>query len=420
MVNITLPYLSFDDHTAFLRIKQWIIHNQVWKTAFFVHVFTSCICLLAGFTQFSKRLLRATPKTHRYMGWCYVIVILGLSGPSGLIMGIYANGGLISQIAFITLSLLWMFFTFMAFRAALRGEFDMHQKFMIRSFALTLSALTLRAWKWVIVLAFRPQPMDAYMLVAWLGWIPNLLIAEWYISRKWRLALSPKIVKSVFPILISSLLLAIGCNSKPSNQTLDEELVSDSSLVKHVEASPSDTSFVSLMRFSEGFMFDLKYASPNNFLKETVYPCADCLIRKEVADSLIKANSLFIERGFRIKFFDCYRPLSVQKQMWSIFPNSTYVANPATGSIHNRGGAVDITLTNLEGLELDMGTSFDHFGKEAHHDYIQLSDTILANRLLLKSIMESSGFSAISSEWWHYNYHKSKEYPISDFSFDCE
>lgn len=183
MVNITLPYFSFDDQTAFLKIKQWIIHNQIWKTAFYIHVISSCLCLLAGFSQFSKRLLQHYPALHRKIGVLYVSVILLFSGPSGFIMSVYANGGLISQAAFVTLSSLWMLFTYLGFYYAKNGDFISHRKFMIRSFALTLSAITLRAWKLGIVLAFRPPPMDVYMLVAWLGWIPNLLFAEWYIRK---------------------------------------------------------------------------------------------------------------------------------------------------------------------------------------------------------------------------------------------
>ncbi|MBL6445539.1 DUF2306 domain-containing protein [Fulvivirga sp. 29W222] len=186
MINITLPYFAFDDKVAFLKIKQWIIHNEIWKGAFYTHVITSCFCLIAGFTQFSDKLLRSRPKIHRTMGWLYVIVVLLFSGPSGLIMSVYANGGIPSQIAFTTLSILWIFFTYKGFKTAVRGDFSTHRKFMIRSYALTLSALTLRAWKLVIVLAFRPQPMDVYMLVAWLGWVPNLLIAEWYIRNRFK------------------------------------------------------------------------------------------------------------------------------------------------------------------------------------------------------------------------------------------
>lgn len=183
MILITLPYFAFDDHTAFLRIKQSVINNSVWKTAFYVHVLTSCFSIIAGFTQFSKQIQRKNATLHRGIGKMYVVVVLLLSGPSGFVMALYANGGILSQVAFTILSVLWMYCTYKAFDAARNRDFIDHEKFMIRSFALTLSAITLRAWKYILVLTFRPPPMDAYMIVAWLGWVPNLIIAEIIVSR---------------------------------------------------------------------------------------------------------------------------------------------------------------------------------------------------------------------------------------------
>ena len=191
MIRITVPYFAFDDQTAFLRIKQWVINNSVWKTAFYVHVITSCFSIIAGFTQFSKQIQRKNPALHRTMGKMYVVVVLLFSGPSGFIMALYANGGIVSQAAFTILSVLWMYCTFKAFDFARKRNFTEHEKFMIRSFALTLSAITLRAWKYIIVFAFRPAPMDAYMIVAWLGWIPNLVIAEIYINRYIKKRIAP-------------------------------------------------------------------------------------------------------------------------------------------------------------------------------------------------------------------------------------
>ena len=185
-------------------------------------------------------------------------------------------------------------------------------------------------------------------------------------------------------------------------------------------ATVSDTGFVVLNQYASGFAYEMKYATDDNFMKKAVYACDACLLRKEVADALKEANASLQSRGFRIKFYDCYRPLDVQKQMWEIYPKPGYVANPKTGSIHNRGGAVDITLVDAEGQELDMGTGFDHFGKEAHHSYSELPDTVLSNRKLLKEMMEAHGFSSIRTEWWHYNFRAAKSYPLSNFSVECE
>lgn len=181
MVVITVPYFGMEDTTGFLAIKQHVIGNPVWKTAFYTHVFTSCFLLLAGFTQFSSKILKRNKALHRNIGKAYVIVLLFFSGPSGLIMAIYANGGITSQIGFTLVALLWIFFTIRAWQTALQKDFKAHRAFMIRSFALTCSALTLRAWKVLIAFTVHPPPMDLYRVIAWLGWVPNLIFAEWLI-----------------------------------------------------------------------------------------------------------------------------------------------------------------------------------------------------------------------------------------------
>jgi zinc D-Ala-D-Ala dipeptidase len=121
----------------------------------------------------------------------------------------------------------------------------------------------------------------------------------------------------------------------------------------------NDTVFVNLRDYSNDFVYDMKYATNDNFLKTKVYDCPECFLRMKTVKALIEANRKCIKKGCRIKLFDCYRPLDIQKKMWAIVSNPEYVANPAKGSIHNRGGAVDITLVYANGKELDMGTPFD-------------------------------------------------------------
>jgi len=181
----------------------------------------------------------------------------------------------------------------------------------------------------------------------------------------------------------------------------------------------SDTTFVRLADFSEDFVYDLRYATENNFLKAKVYDCAECYTRAKTAKALIEVNSEFMKKGYKIKFFDCYRPNSVQHKMWKIVPNPQYVANPVKGSIHNKGGAVDITLVDFNGEELDMGTDFDFFGKRAYHDNMDLPEQILQNRKLLKETMEKYGFWSIRTEWWHYNLSGGSRNKIADFKWDC-
>ncbi|MGB5170647.1 MAG: M15 family metallopeptidase [Eudoraea sp.] len=182
----------------------------------------------------------------------------------------------------------------------------------------------------------------------------------------------------------------------------------------------ADTTFIRLADFSEDFSYDLRYATKNNFLKAKVYPCAECYTRVKTARALIKANEEFKKYGFKIKFFDCYRPNAVQYKMWELVPNPQYVANPVKGSIHNKGGAVDISLVTLSGQEVDMGTDFDFFGKRAYHDNVDLPKEILKNRKLLKDIMEKNGFWSIRTEWWHYNLQGSSNEPVANFIWPCK
>ena len=181
----------------------------------------------------------------------------------------------------------------------------------------------------------------------------------------------------------------------------------------------ADTTFVRLADYSSDFEYDLRYATENNFLKAKVYNCAECYTRVKTAKALINANDDFIKQGYKIKFYDCYRPNSVQYKMWEIVPNPQYVANPVKGSIHNKGGAVDITLVTLSGDELDMGTDFDFFGKKAYHDNTDLPEEILKNRKVLKETMEKYGFWSVRTEWWHYNLSSASNDRIADFKWEC-
>ncbi len=181
-----------------------------------------------------------------------------------------------------------------------------------------------------------------------------------------------------------------------------------------------DTAFVELTRVDTLFVPDMRYATADNFLKEKVYDCDKCLLRKDAALALLKAHDQLKGEGYRIKLFDCYRPLDVQKKMWKIMPDDRYVGNPyGSGSVHNKGAAVDLTLTDSLGRELEMGTPFDHFGREAHHAYTDLPTEVLTRRRILKEAMEGAGFEPITSEWWHYSYRR-KNYPTANFEPQCD
>ena len=185
MLRLTLPYLAFKIDTDFLATKQSIIHIAHWRYAFYLHVCTSLFVLFLGIFQFIRRLVYGYPRLHRAIGLTYITIVVCISGPSGLIMGYYANGGLYARISFTTLSILWIGFTAIAYLLALKRKIVQHQAFMLRSYALTLSAITLRSYAYILPVFVHMYGRDEYVLIAWLSWIPNLLIAEILIQKKW-------------------------------------------------------------------------------------------------------------------------------------------------------------------------------------------------------------------------------------------
>ncbi len=183
MLRLIVQYLSFKDDVEFLKFKQDYIHIPIWKAAFYTHVFSSIFTLIAGFTQFSQFVLKNHRSLHRFMGRLYVWNILLVNFPAGLIMAYYANGLWPSKIAFTILDVLWFWFTYKAVIAAKQKNIVAHQRFMIRSYALTFSAITLRTWKIILSNSLSIDPLHLYMIDAWMGFVPNLLFAEWIIAR---------------------------------------------------------------------------------------------------------------------------------------------------------------------------------------------------------------------------------------------
>ena len=214
----------------------------------------------------------------------------------------------------------------------------------------------------------------------------------------------------IYFLLLSVLTFIFSCKSQ--NQILNSNSQNQPIL--------NDTSLVHLKDYSKDFEYDLKYATSDNFLKAKVYDCPACFLRLKTVKALIEANKEFVKKGYKIKIFDCYRPLTIQKKMWELVPNPAYVADPSKGSIHNRGGAVDITLVDTKGKELDMGTPFDFFGIEASHNYSDVSLEVKKNRALLKNTMLKNGFKSFESEWWHYNLKTAMNDKISDIKWHCD
>lgn len=157
------------------------------------------------------------------------------------------------------------------------------------------------------------------------------------------------------------------------------------------------------------FIIDLKYASEDNFFETAVYPIEVCAIRLETGEKLVKAHEKVKEKGYRIKVWDAYRPLNVQKTLYDIFPDSPFVAKPPEASItsslrprHNNGMAVDITLVDKDGKELEMPSGFDDFTEKACPTRDDMSAEAKKNINYLMEIMLNLGFRIHDGEWWHF------------------
>ena len=170
---------------------------------------------------------------------------------------------------------------------------------------------------------------------------------------------------------------------------------------------------------------DIRYNGTNNFTNQKLYSTDECMyslsgtkVLMAIQDSLHKITEYkgrSFPQGLGMKIFDAYRPHTVQFLMFDIV-GPPFVADPASGSNHNRGSAVDLTIIDMATMEeLDMGTEFDFFGEEASHNYQGFDQVILDNRLLLKNIMIHFNFTIYSVEWWHYSFVPAKNYPLFDF-----
>lgn len=151
---------------------------------------------------------------------------------------------------------------------------------------------------------------------------------------------------------------------------------------------------------------DIRYATASNFTGKKIYPVSRCLLRRKAADALMEAAEKASKspKPFSLCVLDCYRPLSVQKIFWSIMPDERYVADPAKGSKHNRGMAVDVTACGKDAQELEMPSAYDDFSEKAHRDYKGASREALSNSAVLEKTMAKAGFLPLSTEWWHFDF----------------
>ncbi|OJJ16350.1 hypothetical protein BKI52_34225 [marine bacterium AO1-C] len=182
-LNVT-DYFSFRTDIEFLLWKGTLVKDVAWMAAFYMHITSSLVCLIVGPLQFVPRWRQRYPMFHRKLGKAYVFTILFFAAPSGLYMGFYANGGFWAKLGFIILALLWFVTTYLAIKTAMQKDFVAHRKWMVRSYALVFSAVTLRVYMPLLTYFIGElglptmNPELAVVVTSWINWIPNLIVGE--------------------------------------------------------------------------------------------------------------------------------------------------------------------------------------------------------------------------------------------------
>jgi D-alanyl-D-alanine dipeptidase len=189
--------------------------------------------------------------------------------------------------------------------------------------------------------------------------------------------------------------------------------------VEEGEFRPAE--LVELSKIDPTIKLDIRYATPNNFAGEVFYKEARAFLQKPAAEALVRANQKLKKQGLGLLVFDGYRPWAVTKMFWDVTPQEKriFVADPSSGSKHNRGCAVDLTLYDLKsGLPVEMPSGYDEMSERAFPEYKGGTEVQSRNREVLRKAMEAEGFTVYEHEWWHFDYKDWKSYRIGDVPFE--
>lgn len=162
----------------------------------------------------------------------------------------------------------------------------------------------------------------------------------------------------------------------------------------------------------DNVLIDLRYATAENFTQEPIYGKPLCYLHKDAYEKLTVAIKIAASLGLTLKIFDAFRPQFAQQKLWDHTPDPTFITDPKRGSHHTRGVAVDLTLVDHCGVDLDMGTPFDDFTPQSFHGNLDISLTAIQNRLTLLGIMSTAGFDFYMKEWWHFQLFNPRNYDL--------
>ena len=178
----------------------------------------------------------------------------------------------------------------------------------------------------------------------------------------------------------------------------------------------NNTDFVYILDYVPSAQIQLRYAGRNNFTGQQIYGFSEAFLRYGTVMKLKAAADMLAEQGYKLRVWDAFRPVSAQAELWRLYPNPAYIADPAySHSSHSRGNTVDVTLLDEKGQPVVMPTDYMEFSLKADRDYSDCSDEARINALILQVAMESAGFKGYEAEWWHYT--DTESYPVqSEFS----
>lgn len=218
-----------------------------------------------------------------------------------------------------------------------------------------------------------------------------------------------------FWIITTFLFLSLHVFSQSGSNPYGLKILTEISQLQQTITADSNKRFVRVKDYVPGVMLDIKYAGTQNVFYEQLYDGPHALVRLPAAKALARVQAELAQHGVGLKIYDAYRPYSVTCRMFEILPDTIYMGLPATGSKHNRGIALDLTLVDLKTQkELHMPTPFDALVYASHPKFMGLPEAVIRNRELLMTTMQKHGFSVDPVEWWHYNFIEGAQYELLD------
>jgi hypothetical protein len=185
LVYNTIPYFSFQKHFSFIEERRLLFDNKIYNSAFYVHIFAGAICILTALIQFSGFILKKARSLHRWSGKLYVSVVLFLGAPTGLYMSFFAKGSFWERCLFMFMALCWFVTTLYGLQSIHKKNVLAHKIWMIRSYAMAMTAVTFRIYHIVFYLLDWGH-LENYEISLWISVIGNMLVAEWIIYKKSR------------------------------------------------------------------------------------------------------------------------------------------------------------------------------------------------------------------------------------------